>query len=282
VAARKSGAAAGAVATVDVPRVVTGSSRLAVLGAKPLILNRMSEKARRELLLGGRRKTLVERQSTIKHDPYQEFRASPYTLRDEEAPTYLAVMSSAFKNAMTTAALDLPGANKSQIGRLVWVEGEYTPIYGVPKLFMSVVRSADLNRTPDIRTRAIVWPWAALIDVSYIVPLITPHAVVNLAIAGGQTVGIGDWRTEKGKATYGQFGIVEEGDPRLQAVLAEGRERQVRAMDEAAPYDQETEELLDWWRDDPRRLGIVAASLASEPDDSTDGAVDEAAEAEVR
>lgn len=279
-AARKpTGSATSGVATIEVPRVVTATSTLYVLGTHPLICNRMAEKARRELLLGGRRKSAAEKASTIKHDPYQEFRASPYTLRDDDAPTLLAVMSSAFKGAMATAALDLPGANKTQIGRLVWVEGELTPIFGVPKLLLSVVRSADANRTPDVRTRAIVWPWAAIIEVSYVVPLITPHAVVNLAIAGGHTVGIGDWRTEKGKGTYGAFSIVEQDDPRLRAVLAQGRAEQQRAMDEAAPYDQETEDLLDWWQDDPRRLGLVAASLAPE---AADGAGDaEPAEEEV-
>src|SRR5690606_32985291 len=101
------------------------------------------------------RKTAAEKASSLKHDPLQEFADSPYIDEDESAPTYLQHLSSAFKNALKGAALDLPGANKSQIGRLTWVNGERVGIYGVPQIFCSVTRSADMNRTPDVRTRAI-------------------------------------------------------------------------------------------------------------------------------
>src|SRR3990172_776783 len=133
--------------TIYVPEIHRKHILVSILGTSPYIANRMAEKARHELLNPRGRMNAAEKQTNLKHDPVAEFRASPYTLMDEAAPTLLAGMSSAFKGAMSTAALDLPGTKKAQIGRLVYVEGDYTPIYGVPRLFMSVTRSADMNRT---------------------------------------------------------------------------------------------------------------------------------------
>ena len=94
------------------------------------------------------------------------------------------------------AALDLPGARKAQIGRLVQVkEGTYRdliPIYGEPQLLMSVTRSADMNRTPDIRSRCIIPNWAAQITISFVLPTLRETAVVNLLAAAGITAGVGD------------------------------------------------------------------------------------------
>jgi hypothetical protein len=260
-AARKTEAAA----TIEINPIDQRTSELYVLGVRPLICNRMSQKAARELLAPAGRKTAAARQSTLKHDPLEEFRGSPYTLTDPAAPTLLAVMSSAFKAAMATAALDLPGQKRAQIGRLVWVEDDLTPVYGTPKMFMSVVRSADFNRTPDIRTRAIVWPWAAVVRITYVVPLMSPNAVVNLAAAGGKTAGIGDWRPEKGKGSYGQYALTDADDRRFLDVLRLGREHQRAAMAEAEPYDQETRELLAFWQDYARQRKLVGPE--AEPDE---------------
>jgi hypothetical protein len=128
---------------------------------------------------------------------------------------------------------------------------------------MAGVRSADMNKTPDIRTRAIVFPWAAVVKVSYVVPLITPTAVVNLAYAAGLTVGVGDWRPEKGKGTYGQFELVDEDDPRLPAVFAHGRASQLAALRDPEPYDEESAELLAWWQGDTRRRGLAPLLLGA-------------------
>src|SRR5262245_21794061 len=107
----------------DVLKVSKGSFDVCMLGSTPLILNRMSEKAKRELLMPKGRKTAVDKMTSLKHDPIQEYRASAHRL-PEPSPTLLAIMASACKGAMAGAALDLPGAKKAQIGRLTYVEGD--------------------------------------------------------------------------------------------------------------------------------------------------------------
>lgn len=248
---------------VDVLRLDQGEARICILGSTGYFANRLSEKAKRELLLPRGRRTKAEQALTLKHEPREEFRASPYRLSDPDAPTLLGLPAVAFKNAMGSAALILPGTHKSDIIKLVYVVGNRVPIWGIPQLHMTGVIQAGIGRTPDIRTRAIIEPWATEIVVRFIKPHLTPQAVVNLLAAAGMCVGVGDWRNEKGKGTYGLFTIVGPDDPAfLHVKKTGGREAQARAMELAVPYDDETAELLTWFdeeRERRRQKGAPAA-----------------------
>ena len=247
---------------IEVPSLRRDVAVINIVGRTPLIMNRLSEKAKHELLFPRAKKNAAEKASSLKHDPLAEFRASPHTIRDDGAPTLLAMPSTAFKGALRSAALDVPGAAKSQIGRLTYVEGEYVGIYGIPQVLMSVVRSADMSRTPDVRTRVIVPKWAATIRVHYVSSIIKQTSVVNLLVQGGLTIGVGDWRPEKGSGTYGQFDIgVANDDPQfLDIVNSGGRDEQALAMHDPVAYDAETEELLGWFDVELKRRGFKVAA----------------------
>lgn len=241
---------------VDIARVEKATVKMYVVGTSPIILNRLSEKVKRELLLPRGKKTKADKESIAKHSPIEEYQSSPYLIADEAAETYLGFMASAFKGAMRVAALDLPGSNKAQIGRLVYVEGDLVPLYGVPKLLMSITRSADINKTPDVRTRAIVPKWAAELNISFVTPIMKLPAILNLLAAAGITSGVGDWRPEKGKGDYGQFRIANEDDPELIEIMKAGRPAQIAAMETPETYDRETEELLSWYAHEAPRRGF--------------------------
>jgi hypothetical protein len=233
----------------DFLKVSTGTIGLYVLGTSPLILNRMSSKAQHELLMPKGRKNAAEKATTLKHDPIAEYRASAYTQKGDPSRPHLELLSTAFKGALRSAALDMPGAKKAQIGRLTYVTGDYVGIYGLPKLLMSITRSADMNRTPDVRTRAIVPAWACRLSITYVEPLIRPQAVMNLLAAAGITIGVGDWRPEKGAGNYGQFTLVSESDPAVKKIIKEGGyAAQVAALEKPTCYDNETTELLSWYQ----------------------------------
>lgn len=246
--------------SIDVVEINTGRIDFCLLGKTPIILNRMSEKAKRELLLPRGKKTAAERAHSLKHNPIEEFRASPYTSTDPDAETLLCGLSVWFKKAIMGAAVDIPGSSKAQIGRLMWVEGERVPIYGVPKLFMAPTRGADMARTPDIRTRCIVPQWATRVSLSFVKPLLNEQVISNLLAAAGLMQGAGDWRPQKGSENYGQYDLVEESNPDFQAIVASGgREVQQAAMDNPEPYDAETEEMLDWFNTEVQRRGLEVA-----------------------
>ena len=146
----------------------------------------------------------------------------------------------------------------------MWVEGEYTPLFGVPRLHMSVTRSSDIQRTPDIRTRAIVAEWAAPVSVSFVTPIINQSSVVNLLAAAGLTAGIGDWRPEKGKGAFGQFRVVNRDDPELAKVIKNGgRAAQIEAMENPAAYDQDSADLIAWATEEASRRGMSISEALS-------------------
>lgn len=243
---------------ISVLEITTGTFDVCVLGTTPLILNRMSQKAMRELLLPKGKKNAAEKASTLKHDPISEYRASAHKSTDDKADTRLLILSTAFKGALRSVAVDMPGAAKAQIGRLTYIPGEYVPVFGTPKLFMSVTRSADMNKTPDIRTRCIVPEWACRFSVTYVKPLLRDQAVANLLAAAGVMRGVGDWRPEKGSGSFGQFALVSPDDPNFLRVLKMGRKEQDAALQSPACYDAETEELYEWSKTEATRRGFKA------------------------
>lgn len=247
---------------ISIIEVQQGRFEVCILGRTPLILNRMSEKAQRELLLP-RKKTAADKAANLKHNPPEEFRASAYKTLGDKEPTRLLLMSTAFKGALRSVATDMPGSSKAAIGRLTYVESDYIPVFGVPKLFMSVTRSADMNKTPDVRTRAIVPEWACRLSVTYVKPLLREKDVVNLLAAAGIMRGVGDWRPEKGAGNYGQFELVAENDKRFVSIMKSGgRVAQDRALADPETYDAESAELLAWFHQEVERRGFEQPVMA--------------------
>lgn len=253
---------------ISIMEVQKGQMEFCILGTSPLIMNRMSQKVWFELLAPKGKKTSAEKASSLKHDPIQEFRDAPYRIDDPSAPTLLALLPTMFKRAMGTAALDMPGAKKSQIGRLVYVEGELLPVYGTPKVFMAITRSADMARTPDVRTRCIVPEWACKLQITYTMPILRSQSIANLLAAAGFQSGVGDWRQEKGSGSYGSFKLVSADDPDFQRIVAtQGRAVQERAMQLAEPHNAETSEMLAWFTTEVQRRGFNDTAKQGNGDD---------------
>ena len=249
---------------VEVMRIERGSITFMVKGTEPLLFNSLATKAKRELLKPSGRKTATERKTQLKHNPFAEFRSAPHTLTDG-ADTLLALPSTAFKGAMMTAALDIEGVTKTAIGRQVYVPGQLIPVYGIPYLHMTGVRSADMNKTPDIRTRAIVPEWCCEVTVQFAKPILREKSVVNLFAAAGIISGVGDFRPEKGKGTCGQYELVSAGDKEFAKIKKSGgRKAQIEAMRAAEPYDNETADLLEWFAEQAHADGWEIDGITGE------------------
>lgn len=246
-------------ATITIMKIATEKRTYFVRGITPLIMNRLSRKTQEQLLLPAPKKTQAERSVTLKHNPLEEFIAAPHRLTDGK--TLLAMPTTAFKAAMRETALRLPGSSKKEIGQLCYIRGDMIPIWGVPKLLMSPVRSADMNKTPDIRTRVILPHWCAVVQIEYVTPQLNGTSIDNLFAGAGQIMGIGDWRPEKGRGDYGTFELVGENDRDFKSIMKDGgRKAQLAGMAAADPYDSESQELLDFFnleilRGDQRKLG---------------------------
>lgn len=246
---------------ITIMEVQRGVVDVCILGTTPLICNRMSQKVLQELLMPRGRKNAAEKASSMKHDPMLEFRNSPYTSKEDDAPTLIQGLATWFKRSMAQAAVDMPGAAKTQIGRLTFVRGERVPIYGVPRVMCAVTRSADMKRTPDVRTRAILPRWACRIAVEFTRPILREQAVVNLLASAGMTIGVGDWRSEKGSGNYGSFKLVAEDDPEFVGIVKNGgRAAQIAAMEDPIAHDDETSDLLAWFDVETKRRGFKVAA----------------------
>lgn len=244
---------------VDILEVTHGELSVCILGASPFLFNRVNAHGVHELLFPKGRKTQADKAATMKHDPVNEFRDSVYRYDHDDAATRLYMKSSAFKGAMMTAALDIPEARRTEIGRLTWVDSERVEMFGIPILHCAIVRMADIARTPDVRTRAILTEWACRLTVKFAQPKMRAQAVANLLAAGGLTSGVGDGRQEKGKLSFGQFQVVDADHPDFVRITRDcGRDAQDAALEHWTAYDDDTAELIGWFHDEVIRRGRQA------------------------
>lgn len=243
----------GILETIEVEPLRVGSMDVWLKGDTAILLNRMAGKAMRELLFPKGRKGKAEREQTLKHDPMSEYRNS-MSVRPGNGPTRIVFPAPAIKGSMATAALETKGTNKTQIGRLVWVEGYSCDLYGVPQLHMTVVRQADMNKTPDVRTRAIIAEWCLPATIKFVKPQMSEKAIMQLLCNGGIIIGIGDFRQEKGKGNFGQFSVVSKAECKS-IVAAGGAKQQDAAIKNPACFDSETTELLSWFQEEVKQRG---------------------------
>jgi hypothetical protein len=227
-----------------------GTITFGVRGTTPLIAHRFSDKARRQLLLPGKRKNKAGLESALKHDPVHEFRQALYMNRDKASPTLCHLPAPMFSKAIASAALDMPGAAKAKILRLVSIVDETVNLYGVPHLYMRMVRQSGISRTPDVRTRPCFRNWACTVTVEYPIDVVTSREIFALYSGAGHIVGVGDWRAEKG-GRHGKFVVVQTDDAGIADIMtAEARAAQQRAYDTPIAFGEETQELLDWYSDE--------------------------------
>lgn len=250
---RKTATKKGKTESLDVIQVEQASLTACVLGASPIILNRISEKALHELLYPSPPKSTADKKTSMKHNPLKEYQSSPYKSRSNESPTRLLVRGASFVEALRSVALDIPGSNKTEVTRSTSVPGEYVELYGIPKLFMTPARNSDRNRTPDLRTRAIVPEWACYVTVSCTTPVMNINTVAQFLAAAGLMRGIGDWRPEKG-GVFGKYQIVDADDKRFLKILKSGgRVAQDVALQKPSFYDLDSEELFNWFEGEKKR-----------------------------
>lgn len=234
-------------AEIRVTPLKRGTAKLRIIGVTPLFQNRMANKVKEGLLTGTHKKTKAERVE-IKHNPKQEFYNSAEIMMS--GPTALGLRVTAVKAAMATAALETAGITKTSAQRLLFMPGDLTALYGTPQLRMDVVRSADINRTPDIRSRAFLPKWGAEIEIQYITPQLSVSSIVSLLCNAGVLVGVGDFRQEKGKGGFGAFRVIGEGENDEEwadLIKNHGRMQQLKALADPEYADRDTADLMEYY-----------------------------------
>ena len=230
---------------------------LRLIGTTPFYYNSMSVKAKRDLLIGSAPKTTAEKRE-IKHNPEEEFRDSVY--KKSHGKTHLYFPPAAIKQAMATAAIETKGVAKTNVQRLIFLPELETEIYGRPYLKIDTVRMANINKTPDMRTRAYLPEWCAEINISFVQPTLSAVDVYTLLQNAGSIVGLGDFRQEKGRGAYGCFTVTGEGMPNWkdhkedwERITQDGMIAQQHALANPECADEMTEELMGYLNEERTR-----------------------------
>jgi hypothetical protein len=245
--------------TIEIDRIEMGRINVHILGTTPLIVHRYAAKAWHELLFPGEEKNKAALAVTLKHDPLEEFRQCCYLNRDRNEPTLLHYPAGAFSKAIASAALDIPGAKKAQILRLVSIASTQVNLYGVPQLGMDMVRSSNEQRSPDVRTRAYLPEWTCDLEIEFATSLLGAKQIVNLLAAAGVIVGLGDYRPQKG-GQYGKFMTVAPDDPAVLRIRKQARAAQEAALASPSFFSDDAAELFQWFNEEVKRREKIAAS----------------------
>tara|TARA_R110001599_G_scaffold51324_1_gene144230 strand:+ start:2734 stop:3501 length:768 start_codon:yes stop_codon:yes gene_type:complete len=242
-------------APLEIHTVKQGRIKLRMIGQTPMYFNSMGAKAWRDLLVGAGKKTAAEKKE-LKHNPEQEFRESVYTKKTGD--TLLCFPAAGVKGAMATAALETAGITKTSVQRLIFLPESHVQVWGKPYLKMDIVRSADMNKTPDVRSRAYLPNWCAEVDIKFVTPTLSAMAISSLLMNAGIIVGLGDFRQEKGRGSYGTFSVTgseDMGDHQAlwDDITQEGREVQEMAMEYPECADEQTAELMQFLQEERLR-----------------------------
>jgi hypothetical protein len=249
---------------IQIDEIRMGRVECFIVGTTPLYMHRFGKKAQGEILLPSQKMNQAEKAANLKHDPIAEFRECIYMNRDSNTPTAIHLPTGSFGKAIANAAIDIPGANKSQMQRLTSVSSTTVFLYGVPRLDIKMVRQSDQKRTPDMRTRPLFPEWACSVEVDYVASLIKEGQVVNLLAAAGILCGIGDCRPQRG-GSNGKFKIVSGDDLEYLRIVKHGsRKQQIAAINDPQPSDDETEYLMRWFEKETKRREKVVPSSRAE------------------
>jgi hypothetical protein len=109
-----------------------------------------------------------------------------------------SAISGGYRSGMTKDKVSIMGA--------FHIDDEYIRIVGVPTKRTDMVRLGGMGNPADIRFRAELREWLAVIPVKYNEAVISAEQIFNLFNIAGFSVGIGEWRPEK-NGNHGMFHV---------------------------------------------------------------------------
>lgn len=189
---------------IQVTRIGTETIHVPIVGTAPLIVRRWSEKAKQQMLDAQQGKKAVK---TIR-DPQADYESSLYRTDDGYGFPLLA-----FKQATVGAARFFDkSVTMKLVQQAIFMTGVpskdrselLTPITGEPKMREDMVR-VGMGGT-DLRYRGEFLDWTAILTITYVTSTLSRDSVLSLVDAGGQFVGVGEWRPDR-KGQNGTYTI---------------------------------------------------------------------------
>ena len=201
---------------VEIPDIQIKMASLRIEGTSPLIVHKFSEKARKEILDKCMQKAKSGKEPK---NPVQEFMQSLHWLTpmpgeySEEAFDAALAAGARFgfpatgiKQSAVSGAYRA-GLTKDKVsvyGGFHILGGELIEVLGTPR--MREDYAVINNGAPEIRYRAEFPEWAMSFDIKYNASVFSLEQIVSFFNFGGFSVGLGDWRSEKG-GIFGSYKI---------------------------------------------------------------------------
>jgi hypothetical protein len=205
---------------VTIPSLKIGQATLTIVGETELCTNRFPEKSIQQILDTHMKKPKQGREAKV---PENDFLGSLYVIDGKEPKlqkkgerTYavgatFGIPGNALKLASVAACRQDLGIPMTKARGTFHVVGYYLPILdaktgkpAVPYMRQDVVRLP--NGAPDIRFRGSFENWKIEVPVEFNTRVITLEEIANLLNTAGFSVGLSEWRPEKG-GSFGRFRV---------------------------------------------------------------------------
>lgn len=183
---------------IQLPRLDRRIARITIAGDEPLIVHRMSEKAKKQMLEKQQNKASKGREI---RDPHNEYRESLYVLPDGR----YGFKAHAFKLSSVSACTSLKREIPMTLVRQAFhVKGEFIVIEGEPEMREDVVKIG--MGTTMLRYRGEFKKWKTTLTIEYNARAMSLEQIVSLFELAGFGVGVGEWRPER-NGMFGRFRI---------------------------------------------------------------------------
>lgn len=180
---------ATAPAVIEIPPIEIKTYILRVVGDSPLIVHAWSAKAKQEMLDKQMGKARGKKEPK---DPNADYEGAFYRLASG-TPGFPTI---AFKAAAVNAARQVEGLTMTFLRGAFHTVGELVEIEGIPHMREDMVRVG--MGTADIRFRPEWVEWAVNLVVRLNTRSLTLEQLIHLFNQAGFSVGVGEWRPEKG------------------------------------------------------------------------------------
>lgn len=176
-----------------------------LIGDTPLIMHKMSEKAKAMIRAKQQKKAKKAREA---RNPEQEFKDAMYT----DGNGGYVFPARAFKAAAVEACRQADGITMASARQMFFVKGfkeaEWVGIKSDEPIMREDVVTIGQGTT-DLRYRPEFKNWKALIKVEFLEDVISPEQIVNIFELAGFCSGIGEDRPNKKGHTFGMFHVGE-------------------------------------------------------------------------
>lgn len=201
---------------IELKNVVVKSMQITIVGDSPLLMRRFSEKAKQQLLDIQTKKAKTTKEI---RDPWADMIDGLNWLtpmpenKTEELFNEALANGAKFgfpavglkQSAISAAYRAGLSKNKVELQGLFHIPDEFIVIEGVPEMREDYVKIPKTGAA-DLAFRGEFKQWKSTFTINYIDGIYSIEQIINFINLGGFTVGIGEWRPEKG-GSFGRFHV---------------------------------------------------------------------------